>query len=114
MLTQQPQEPCEALTDLEQRVVENERRRHMLTKEDLSALRAEVSAGVVDGIKTLLADERAIKEFWRGGYTELSEHTSNGATQWVGKRILTWFVTGIFTLAAVYLLTKGTAPGSKP
>lgn len=113
-LLKPPEEGCQPLLDMEEKLERLERRRHMLTPEDLAALRAEVSAGVVDGLKTLLSDEKAIKEFWRGGYTELSEHTSNGASQWVGKRVLTWFVTAIFTAAAVYLLTKGNSPGPKP
>ena len=104
---------CDPLSNLEKRVLETERRQHMLTEKDLAALREEVSAGVVEGLQTLLSDPKVIKDFWRGGYSELAEHTSNGATQWVGKRILTWFITGVFTLTTVYLLTRGIPPGPK-
>lgn len=61
-------------------------------------------AGVAGGIRAILDDKEQTKKFWKSGFDELSEHTSNGASQWVGRRFLTWLLVGVVSFAAAYLI----------
>lgn len=70
-------------------------------------IRSDISAGMVDGIKTMMADKDSLKAFWRHGYDELIEHSSNGASQWVGKRILTMAAAAIATALVIWLVKSG-------
>lgn len=41
------------------------------------------------GMRNLFADPEFRADYWRDGYTHLSQHAGNGASQWLGKRLLT-------------------------
>jgi len=70
-------------------------------------LQAAVTAGVVAGLKQLTQDETFVASFWRHGFEELSKHSSNGASQWIGKRLLTIFITAVTTAGIVWLVKTG-------
>lgn len=71
------------------------------------AMRRAVAAGVRDGFQSLLADKQAVEAFWEGGFEELKKHSTNGASQWVGKRVLTWVITTIVIAGLTWLFTRG-------
>lgn len=58
-------------------------------------------------IRRVLADEEIAKAFWRRGYAELSSHAGNGASQWIGKRILTAIIVAVTTAGIVWLVKTG-------
>jgi hypothetical protein len=58
-------------------------------------------------IRRVLADKEAMRMFWRGGYEELLEHTSSGASQWIGRRLLTTFIAAVVTAGVVWLVKSG-------
>ena len=70
-------------------------------------LQAAVTAGVVAGMKQMATDEAFVSSFWRHGFEELSKHSSNGASQWIGKRLLTIFITAVTTAGIVWLVKTG-------
>lgn len=72
------------------------------------SIRSQVAQGVTEGVRALLEDEETMKQFWRSGYEELITHGGNGASQWLGKRILTWLI-GSITLAGLVWLVKSGA-----
>jgi hypothetical protein len=39
-------------------------------------------------LEDVLDDENRTAKFWRAGYEELTKHATTGATQWVGKRLV--------------------------
>ena len=75
-----------------------------LNKTDLQAA---VAAGIVTGLKQLTQDEAFVASFWRHGFEELSKHSSNGASQWLGKRLLTILITAVTTAGIVWLVKTG-------
>ena len=66
-----------------------------------------VAAGVVKGFKELIEDKDFCAAFWESGFKELSVHTQNGASQWVGKRIMTWLTTAGLVLCLGWLVKSG-------
>lgn len=74
-------------------------------------IRNEVRLGVVEGMQSILSDEKLMEEFWRKGYDQLVLHGGNNANQWVGKRILTWLITSIVIAGVVWLLRNGALKG---
>ena len=70
-------------------------------------LQAAVAAGIVTGLKQLTQDEAFVASFWRHGFEELSKHSSNGASQWLGKRLLTILITAVTTAGIVWLVKTG-------
>jgi hypothetical protein len=66
-----------------------------------------VAAGVARAMDAALSDQHRIQKFWRTGFDELSSHASNGASQWVGKRILTALIAAIATVSLVWLVRNG-------
>lgn len=71
-------------------------------------LQSAVTAGVVAGMKQMATDEAFVSNFWRHGFEELSKHSGNGASQWLGKRILTILITTIAGSCIVWLVRTGT------
>ncbi len=57
--------------------------------------------------RRVLSDDRLVSEFWQRGYRELSDHAGNGASQWIGKRLLTTLVVAIVTAGLVWLVKTG-------
>lgn len=76
-------------------------------RRDTDALQKAITAGVVAGIKQITEDEKFVNAFWRQGFEELAKHSGNGASQWVGKRLLTILVTSIAGVCIVWLVKTG-------
>lgn len=57
--------------------------------------------------RRVLADDALVKSFWQRGYKELTDHAGNGASQWVGKRILTALIVAVVTAGVVWLVKTG-------
>lgn len=72
-----------------------------------SELQEDVTAGVVAAVKELLRDKQVSEQFWKTGYDSLAEHSANGASQWIGKRILTAFIVAITTAGIIWLVKTG-------
>lgn len=77
------------------------------TQRAQSDLQAAVTTGVIAGIKQITQDEAFVAAFWRQGFEELSKHTGNGTSQWIGKRLLTIFITAVTTAGIVWLVKTG-------
>lgn len=71
------------------------------------AIRNEVAAGVVQGLKALADDEDFKQAFWKSGFDELSSHAGNASSQWIGRRILTALIVAITTAGIVWLVKSG-------
>lgn len=76
-------------------------------RRDNAALQAAITAGVVAGIKQITEDDKFVSSFWKKGFEELATHSGNGASQWVGKRLLTILVTSIAGVCIVWLVKTG-------
>ena len=68
---------------------------------------AGMATGVVAGFKTLVADKQFCEQFWSSGFKELAKHTSDGASQWIGKRVLTWLITAATVGGLIWLAKNG-------
>jgi len=66
-----------------------------------------VANGIELGIRRLLTDEDLMGVFWERGFKELISHASNGASQWIGRRILTGLVLAMVTAGLVWLAKTG-------
>ena len=73
-------------------------------------IRQAVREGVADGFKDMLSDKELVASFWQGGYTEFVKHSSNGASQWVGKRILTAVMGALLVWALTWYVKNGNQP----
>lgn len=82
-----------------------------LLKEDHAWRREEmpkvIADGLASGVRQLLADDELVKKFWKRGFDEITGHSTNGASQWVGKRILTVILGAIFATAIVWSVKTG-------
>ena len=58
-------------------------------------------------LRRVIADDEVVVSFWKRGYQELAEHTTNGASQWIGRRILTAIVVAGVTAGLVWLIKTG-------
>ncbi len=67
----------------------------------------EISDGIAHGLKKVLSDDEVLKLFWSRGFKELTLHSSNTASQWIGKRIATMIVVALFSACLVYLVKNG-------
>lgn len=75
--------------------------------EDLSYFRDAVADAIVIALKKTASDPEFSKAFWHRGYTELAEHSSNGASQWLGKKLLVWAATALAASLLVWLVKTG-------
>ena len=48
----------------------------------------EIEQALERALRRVLSDSQLRAQFWEAGYVELSKHASNGASQWIGKRLL--------------------------
>ena len=71
------------------------------------AIRQAVSDGLVDGAKRLSQDKDFCERFWETGFKHLKTHSTNHASQWVGKRILTAFIAAAVTAGIIWLVKTG-------
>jgi len=72
--------------------------------EDMPAV---IKHAIKEAIHESLSDPELVKGFWRRGYEEFTGHAASGASQWVGKRILTALITALFVFAVGYLVKNG-------
>jgi hypothetical protein len=82
---------------------------HRLDEHDrmLEEMPKALRSALADALRDVLGDKELRSEFWKAGYEELSSHASNGASQWVGKRILIAAVTAVFVLSLGWLVKNG-------
>ncbi len=78
-----------------------------LNRRNSSIDREQIAAGVAAGIRQLLEDDDLVKKFWERGYTQLTQHGTNAASQWVGKRLLTALVVAITVAGITWLVKTG-------
>jgi len=70
-------------------------------------IRRAVAAGIVDGAHQLADDEKFAAKFWEVGFEHLKSHSTNHASQWVGRRILTALIAAITTAGIIWLVKSG-------
>jgi hypothetical protein len=58
-------------------------------------------------LRRVIADDEVVTSFWARGYKELENHATNGASQWIGRRILTAIVVAGVTAGLVWLIKTG-------
>lgn len=75
-----------------------------LSHDELTRTLREAMAGA---IRDTLNDRELVGEFWKKGFDELSGHTANGASQWLGRRILTWLIAAMTTAGLIWLVKSG-------
>lgn len=68
---------------------------------------ADIAAGFVLGIKAAMKDDELMSDFWAAGYREMTLHASNGASQWIGRRILTAIIAAVTTAGIIWLVKSG-------
>jgi hypothetical protein len=73
----------------------------------LEARLDDMPAAFEAAFRRALSDETIVKSFWKRGYEELSSHAGNGASQWIGKRILTAIIVAVTTAGIVWLAKTG-------
>jgi hypothetical protein len=66
-----------------------------------------IARAVELALRRVLTDDEIQRHFWERGFRELSSHTQNHASQWVGKRILTTMVVAVTTAGIVWLVKSG-------
>lgn len=71
------------------------------------ALEQAVKRGVSAALSESLNDEAKVKKFWRTGFDELSQHSADGASKWVGRRLLTGFVVAVLMACVAWLAQAG-------
>lgn len=64
---------------------------------------AALRLAVTEGIKDVLKDEALVATFWEAGFKHLTNHATDKTTQWIGKRILTMFVTAAVVAGLIWL-----------
>ena len=67
----------------------------------------QTSAEFEAALRRVLSDDEVVRKFWHRGYVELTSHAGNGASQWVGRRLLTTAVVAIVTAGMVWLVKSG-------
>lgn len=95
---------------MDQRDAEIERRvqERMAQMLDNNSMLPEMIAGSVErAIRRVLTDPEMGRQFWAGGYEELSKHAGNNASQWIGRRLLTTLVIALTTAGIVWLVKTG-------
>lgn len=77
----------------------SERRNHAIDERMADAVEA--------AMRRVLADNDLRSAFWRSGYEELSAHAGNGASQWIGKRLLIAAVWAVVSAGLIWLVKIG-------
>ncbi len=62
---------------------------------------------VETALRRVLADKEMQDAFWARGYQELAKHAGNGASQWIGKRLLISFVWAAVGAGLTWLIKSG-------
>ena len=68
---------------------------------------AALSQALEAALRRVLDDPELRKRFWAAGYQELAAHASNGASQWIGKRLLVALVWSAVGAGLAYLVKIG-------
>lgn len=95
---------------MEQRDAEIERRVQERVAQllDNNSMLPEMIAGSVErAMRRVISDPEMSRQFWAGGYEELSRHASNNASQWVGRRLLTTLILALVTAGLIWLVKTG-------
>jgi hypothetical protein len=79
-----------------------------MTPEDRRTLDTKLLADAIAlAIKEVVQDPEFAKGFWRRGFEEITRHSADASSMWVGKRILTIAVTSLLGLCVVWLVKSG-------
>lgn len=62
----------------------------------------DIADAVETAMRNVLTDPDVRRDFWRAGYEEMSQHAARGATQWVGRRIVS-AIGGALLAAGIWL-----------
>lgn len=81
--------------------------RRAITEIDLVDLQDHIAKAIVTALKTMVSDPDFAKSFWKRGYEELAIHSSNGASQWMGKKIAVWAATALTGYLIIWLVKTG-------
>lgn len=66
-----------------------------------------IADAIVEALKRTAHDDDFSKKFWQRGFVELSAHTSNASSQWIGRKILVAAATAALGWLLVYLVKSG-------
>lgn len=66
-----------------------------------------IAKGIQDGLRAALKDKELVTHFWRDGFEELSARSADGASQWIGKRLMTWLAVAVLAAALAWLVRSG-------
>jgi hypothetical protein len=66
-----------------------------------------IADAIALAIKDVVKDPEFAKGFWRQGFDELSQHSANASSMWIGKRLLTVAVTSLLGFCVVWLVKSG-------
>lgn len=67
----------------------------------------DLSRAVETALRRVLSDAQLREEFWEHGYKHLSAHATNGASQWIGKRLLVSLIWAVVGAGIVWLIKLG-------
>lgn len=68
---------------------------------------SQITDAVEQAIRRVLSDPEVRADFWSNGYQHLSTHASNGASQWIGKRLLISLVWAAVGAGIAWLVKSG-------
>lgn len=74
---------------------------------DAEQLAAAIAEGFKVAVKETLADRELMADYWKQGYVAFTAQASSGASQWVGKRILTAAAFALLGLLVAWLVKTG-------
>lgn len=66
-----------------------------------------IRQAVAQGMRDAMADEQMTAKFWEAGYRRLSQHTTDGLSQWVGKRVIMILVAAAFSGSIAWAVLTG-------
>ena len=73
----------------------------------IDALPDQIAAAVERGVKNAARDQELRKELWVDAYERISDHATNGISQWIGKRILMILVAGALSASIGWAVLTG-------
>ena len=66
-----------------------------------------VERGIKAGLRAAMEDKELVSHFWRDGFEELSKRSADGASQWVGRRLMTWLAVAVLAASLAWLARNG-------
>lgn len=66
-----------------------------------------IAKGIETGLRAILDDPKLTDSFWASGFDRLSGHAGDGASKWLGKRLLTMFLFAAVGLGVTWLVKIG-------